>query len=487
MYDLHYSAEQGAHLGIRLAARGIHTLLGIFLVAISTCSLAQTTSESILIRNVTPLDARDGIKPVQDVLIRRGIIDQMGQGLNPPESARAIDGTGLFLSPGLWDMHIHLSYDPRLSASMGERFLDYGITSVRDTGGNLEILKPILKAMRAQGAQAPRVFFAGPLLDGEPVVYSGEGHAALGTGIRSVAAARAKVRALAETGVDFIKIYEMVSPEIFDALVDEAERHELPIAAHVPLSMLASAAGPRTQSLEHLRNIELDCAADAEALLKTRRAELAAGRNEPGMELRSQIHREQRDRAIANEDPLRCDRVLASLGNSIQVPTARLNAMTQYPPFERDDWLEALSDLPTAVQDEWRKAPQYMDPTSYRAQGEWTLKMIARLAAQHIDIGAGTDTPIGWAIPGYSLHNELSILVSAGLSPRTALAAATTVPAAFFQLTGSLGRVAPGYQADLLLLGANPLEDIENTRQIRAVFSRGELVRETPGTALPAR
>jgi imidazolonepropionase-like amidohydrolase len=480
MSIMHYNAHTGAG---RLIYR-VRSLLGRTFLLLVLGGISHASADVTLIKDVTPVDARDGIKTVQDVLIRKGVIEQMGRAIVAPEDARIIDGTGLFLAPGLWDMHVHLSYEPRLAASMGRYFLDYGITSVRDTGGDLGTLLPLVETMRRAGSQAPRVFFAGPLLDGEPVVYSGAGASALGTGINSAEAARAKVRALAETGVDFIKIYEMVSPEVFHALVDEAELLGLPVAAHVPLSMLASTAAVRVQSLEHLRNLELDCARNAPELLAIRRLALVSAGNTPGMELRSQIHHEQRDAAIANEDPERCDHVLSSLGTSIQVPTARLNAMTQYPPFERDDWLEALAQLPVEVRDEWIKAPQYMDPVSYKAQGEWTLKMIARLVEQHIDVGAGTDTPIGWAIPGYSLHNELSILASAGLSPRTTLAAATTVPAAFFGLSARLGRVAEGYTADLILLDANPLQRIENTRRIRAVFARGDIVREYPPAKL---
>ncbi|MDP5052404.1 MAG: hydrolase, partial [Congregibacter sp.] len=134
---------------------------------------AAFASESLLIRQVTPVDAASGVMATQDVLISNGIILSMGQALLAPASTKVIDGRGRFLIPGLWDMHVHLSYDPRLIGSMPDLFLDYGITSVRDTGGNLERLLPLLASHYGLEAQAPRVFFAGPLLDGSPVVYSG--------------------------------------------------------------------------------------------------------------------------------------------------------------------------------------------------------------------------------------------------------------------------------------------------------------------------
>lgn len=454
--------------------------LGIALFSLLIFALPTRASETLLVREVTPVDAHSGAMAVTDVLVQDGRIVSMGQNLPDPASAIVIDGQGRFLIPGLWDMHVHLSYDERFVDIMPDLFLDYGITSVRDTGGNLEKLLPLLSSHYRGKAEAPRVFFAGPLLDGSPVVYAGNEGTGLGQSYVTPLQARAMVNELHEAGVDFIKIYEMVSPEVFRAFVAEASKYGLPIAAHVPLSMLASDAGPQVQSMEHLRNLEMDCAGDADALLKQRAKLLSDGRaeNTPGMTLRSAIHKAQRGPAIENEDPKRCDRVLNSLAQTIQVPTSRLNAMTQYPPFAADDWSSALDQLPSAIRKDWAKASMYMDPVAYKALGDWTLAMIPRIVAKDIPIGAGTDTPIGWAIPGYSLHRELEILVTAGLDTQAALGAATLVPARFFEREATMGQVAVGFNADLLLLDANPLDNIRHTRRIRAVISRGKIVRD---------
>ncbi|MFT4768556.1 MAG: hypothetical protein ACI8RN_001693 [Glaciecola sp.] len=478
---MHYSAQKSGFLhspGYPIKVAKL--CAGLALIVLSGILSAAPESEALplLIRNVTPVDAKHGLMQTQDVLIDAGHIQSMGKNLAAPTGAAIIDGQGRFLTPGLWDMHVHLSYDSRFIDIMPDLFLDYGITSVRDTGGDLKRLKPILASLYGPGAEAPRVFFAGPLLDGSPVVYGGNDESGIGEGHLTAAQARSKINALVAAGVDFIKIYEMVSPEVFDAFVVEASLHNLPIAAHVPLSMLASDAAPRVQSMEHLRNLEMDCARDADALLEERRVLLEAGQEQPGMSLRSSIHRAQRDPAIQNEDPARCERVLASLSATIQVPTARLNAMTQYPPFAQNDWGQALDALPESISSEWRKASMYMDPNSYKVAGEWTLGMIPRLAARNIRIGAGTDTPIGWAIPGYSLHRELEILVAAGLDTQIAFAAATLVPASFFGVEDRMGQVAQGYQADLLLLDTNPLDDIRHSRDIRLVILRGKIVRD---------
>ncbi|MYE48644.1 MAG: amidohydrolase family protein [Gammaproteobacteria bacterium] len=453
------------------------------LLATGACGPGPEDAQSgIAIRNVTVIDAVSGERPGQTVLIDGDRIVLVG----PADSiyftaAEQIDGTGKFLIPGLWDMHVHLTYDDRFTATMPEMFIRYGITSVRDTGGLMEKMAPVVERMRAQGAVAPRVFFSGPLLDGATVVYDGIDAPEIGVPNPEAPTARSRVAELKSQGVDFIKIYEMVSPEVFAALVEAAGTYGLPIASHVPLSMRASTAGPHVNSMEHLRNVELDCAANSDELLETRRQQLSAGEESSGMKLRTFLHSLQRREAIAAFDEAQCAEVLGTLRNTIQVPTARLNAFSMFPVFDRDDWPVALAEIPQAVQDEWSgpspspwvsRDPAQRDLTVAR----YTLDMIARMHEAGVPVGAGTDTPIALAIPGYSLHNELEVLVAAGLTPLDALGAATVQPAKFFALEDEMGAIAPGMRADLVLLRANPLTDIRNTRKIDRVIARGRLM-----------
>ena len=455
-------------------------LLAIALPAVGGASPAELSG--ILITNVTVIDAVSGERPGQTVLIDGDRILDMGPAATyGRQAAETIDGTGKFLIPGLWDMHVHLTFDERFTATMPEMFIRYGITSVRDTGGLMEKIAPVVERMRAEGAIAPRVFFSGPLLDGATVVYDGIDAPEIGVPNPEAGTARSRVAELKSQGVDFIKIYEMVSPEVFAALVEAAGTHSLPIAAHVPLSMRASTAGPHVNSMEHLRNVELDCAANSDALLETRRQQLSAGEESSGMKLRTFLHSLQRREAIAAFDEETCVEVLGKLRNTIQVPTARLNALSMFPVFDRADWPEALAGIPQAVQDEWSgpspspwvsRDPAQRDLTV----AQYTLDMIARMHEAGVPVGAGTDTPIALAIPGYSLHNELEVLVAAGLTPLEALGAATVQPAKFFSLEDEMGAIAPGMRADLVLLDANPVTDIRNTRTIDRVVARGRLM-----------
>jgi NSS family neurotransmitter:Na+ symporter len=436
-------------------------------------------ADGTAIVNVTVIDAEHGVRENQTVIFRGDEITSVSNSNEAKAAAVTIDGSGKFLIPGLWDMHVHLTYDDALTEKMPEMFLAYGITSVRDTGGLMYKLLPVVEKMRAKDAIAPRVYFSGPLLDGRYVVYDGVSQPEIGISNSSVESAFTNVANLKNQGVDFIKIYEMVDRDVFAALVEAAQRYDLPVAAHIPLSMSASEAGPQVGSMEHLRNIELDCAENAAELLAARQESLASPQTNLGSTLRWSLHEAQRLPAIETVDEVRCQKVLTKLRSTIQVPTARLNGLPLVTPYDRPDWQKAKAHLPAGAPAEWLNLPSWIEPdpadrdTRY---AEWSLNMIGAMNDAGIRIGAGTDTPLGVAIPGYSLHNELAMLVRAGLTPMEAIRSATITPAEFLKLDDEMGTIDVGKRADLLLLNANPLDDIENTRRIDLVVSKGSIV-----------
>ena len=411
----------------------------ITMLLLLSCS-SQLDTKIIAIENITLIDAIHGVREHKTVLLQGDeIIAIKDVDSVSPEINERISGEGKYLIPGLWDMHVHLTYDDEFTDPMPSLFLGYGITSVRDTGGLIQNLKPVINKMKAPDAIAPRVFFSGPLLDGKFVVYDG------GLGV-------------------------------FSALVEAAQEHNLPIAAHVPLSMLASTAGPSVDSMEHLRNIELDCANNTAELYEERLSVLGAHQEGPGLTLRSSLHSLQRLPAINNHDETRCNKTLQTLTSTIQVPTLRLITFSTRPPYLHEDWEEVLTRVPENLKDSWINATKEWlesDRQQNTTFADWSLFMIGRMHQQGVPIGAGTDTPIGYALPGYSLHTELERLVDAGLSPLEALHSATIRPAEFFSLLDSMGTIEVGKVADLVLLDADPMQDISNTRKISAVVSKG--------------
>lgn len=464
---------------------------GISLVALLLCTLLGCSNEAATgtaIRNVTTIDAVNGARVKQTVIFDGDEITYAGPAETAPQVENTIDATGRFLIPGLWDMHVHLTYDERFTPIMPASFLRYGVTSVRDTGGLLSNLLPVVEKLRSPEILAPRIYFSGPLLDGEYVVYDGDSAPEIGTQILTAEQAAATVAGLSEAGANFIKIYEMVSPAVFDALVAAAARHNLPIAAHVPLALTASRAGPSIGSMEHIRNVELDCASDWETLHETRKKLLLNNTQLSGYALRSSLHELQRIPAVQDLDEDRCKHVLSTLAETIQVPTARLNTIALNPVFEREDWPEALRFMPEEIREAWRGTPDWLPADKAQRDttfARYTMSMIGRFKRSGVPIGAGTDTPIARAIPGYSLLNELEILVDAGLTPLEALESATVRPAEFLSLQHELGTIEVGSRADLVLLEANPLDDINNLRRIEKVVSRGQLVPASVLSGMP--
>ena len=437
----------------------------------------------IAITNVTVINAdRDNLEKQTVVFAEDQIISVEPTEKEISDVSRVIDGTGKYLIPGLWDMHVHLTYDDAFTEDMPSLFLAYGITSVRDTGGLIRKIKPVVERMRAEDAISPRVYFSGPLLDGKFVVYDGGLVPEIGSKNSDIEMAEKTVSMLNKEGVDFIKIYEMVSPEVFTALSEAASKYNLPIAAHVPLSMTASIAGPEVDSMEHLRNVELDCAFNSAELHEERLGVLNSHEEGAGLTLRSSLHTMQRLPAIKNYDEEKCNRTMDNLKSTIQVPTLRLNSFSMYPGYEREDWQSVLDNVPEGAKEKWILATndwfeQKKDQDWYGSEfAKWSLELTGRMNERGVPIGAGTDTPIGYALPGYSLHTELEFLVEAGLSPVEALYAATIRPAEFFSLQDKMGTIEPNKVADMVLLDANPIEDIRNTRQINLVISKGKVL-----------
>lgn len=416
-------------------------------------------------------------------MIKGNQIADIGKDLAYDESTQVIDGTGKYLIPGLWDFHVHLTFDSLVTPAMYDLFIANGITSIRDTGGLLEQMLPMKAQADSDPTRYPRLKWAGPLLDGPTVVYDGSSpfNPQIGVGISNAQAARDKINQLAAAGVDLLKAYEMLSPEVYDTLLAMAKAKGLPVTGHVPLSMdVITASNAGLSSMEHFRNIEMSAAEDAPALLAARRKLLAEGLNTPGSRLRSAIHSAQRMEAVDNIDSARLEAIARTLADNqtVQVPTLGIAAARMHALWAQRSWIATFDGLPEKARAVWHANATALSETTASSESiayaEFCYSLVRYFADRGVKILAGTDTPIFLLTPGYSLHKELEFLVSAGLSPREALAAATTHPAAYFGLEHELGLVQKDYLADLVILDANPLEQISNTQKIKGVIRDGK-------------
>ncbi len=454
------------------------------------------TTANTIIQNVTVIDAVSGARSAQDVYISGGLVQSVvAAGQSTSSMGQIVDGTGKFLIPGLWDAHVHLAYDPQIDyRTFFPLSLAHGITSLRDTGGHLDLLAPAIEAARTT-ENTPDFYFSGPLIDGENRVYDGSSPFSpnLSVGAATAAEAEAYVDEFVAAGASFVKAYEMLEPDVFVAVAARAKTHGIRVAAHVPLSMTAEEAiQAGGADFQHMRNVEFSCAADPAVLQADRQAMLEEGKDGPGSSLRTSIHNSQRNEVIKSLTAGSCDNLIEEMANAgvSQTPTLVVASFFTRRLYEGAKWRETFEMMPPSVRDAWLARSKRLMGRASNEEGDryvsWIESMLPRLLAKGVPIMAGTDAPIGYLTPGIGLHEELAMLVDAGLAPLEALGAATYAPAAFFGKTDSMGTIGTGMKADLVLLDANPLENIRNTTAIRAVFKNGKYLDRVALDALKA-
>jgi imidazolonepropionase-like amidohydrolase len=440
--------------------------------------------------HVTVTDVASGRSIADRTVVVRGsrILAVANGSAVPSAGTRIVDGRGKFLIPGLWDMHAHAVRDTPNTLPL---FVANGITGVRDMGDDLDSTMAAAARDRRGPRASPRFVLAGAIIDGAPTVYPDASVTA-----RTPAEGRHWVDSMAKRGVDFIKAYEMLRPEVAAAIVDEARMHHLGVVGHVPLTMNAGAVSDLGyRSIEHLRNVDVACSSVADSLIAAATDQVRAGERDgrPGGAVRGAIFDARAVRLLATFDPVRCDSLLRRFrrNNTWQVPTfvvgdffftrsdttQRLRTILRFlPPSTRADWIKASRGLDTAQAQlavQLGGTPALAD-LLVRSRARYHM-IFRRMLALGVPVLAGTDFGNPWITPGFSLHDELALFVQDGMSPLDALRSATLSPAQFLGATDSLGTVAPGKLADLVLLDADPLLDIDNTRRIRAVVTNGRL------------
>ena len=443
----------------------------------------------MVIENVTLIDAGNPIREEMTVIIDGDAIVSINKsniGLTALlDDDVLIDGRDKFVIPGLWDAHVHLTFIPELDYETAYGlFLMNGITSIRDTGAILKKLKPAIAFAKKNPLKTPRLFYSGPLLDGTPSVYKGTepGYPELSVEINEDTNLTALVNNLIEQEVSFLKTYEMLSEEIFINLLKISEEKNLKVTGHIPLGIdFFKAVDNGLDGMQHIRNLELACTKDSTEGLSKRLLLLENIESIPGSALRSKIHLAQRYSSIEDFDEDRCMKVIEHLvvNNVFQTPTLTINTVGSKRFFANEQWQETYKFLPNVVKNRWLKDSKSMAQQplndSYKTYQDWSMKMVGLFNKQGVKILAGTDTPIGFLTPGFSLHKELELLVESGLTPLQALRAATITPAEFFNLEDKMGTVEVGKFADLVILNNNPLNDIKHTQDIHAVILKGHI------------
>lgn len=439
----------------------------------------------IVIENITLIDAKNGTRTNQTVSIQNGVIQSIGSAKLDMEDSQIIDGEGKYLIPGLWDAHVHLTFIPEIDHETHFKlYLKNGVTSIRDTGAILSKLQPSLNFIEENPNTTPRLFYAGPLIDGADRVYKGmePGFPNLSIGIDETSNIPEVVDGLLKEGVTFLKSYEMLTRETYLELLKVAGQNGLRVTGHVPLSIdLEEAIEAGLGGMQHVRNMDLACAKDADNLLDDRQVSLENEASIAGSALRTHIHSSQRYYAIDNTDDERCLRIIMKLSEYgvFQTPTLTINTFDSRRFYADPKWRETYQELPEAAENNWMQGSLKLaniDVTENAKKFDaWSLSLVNKMHQEGVKIIAGTDTPIGYLTPGYSLHKELELLSEAGLSNMDVLRSATITPAEFFGMENQMGTIEVGKLADLVILDKNPLISISNTQSIHRVIVKGQI------------
>ena len=430
----------------------------------------------IVFKRLTVIDVKNGAaKSDMTVIVAGDRISAVGKTgkIKIPKDAEIIDAADKFLIPGLWDMHAHTltnnSYEwifPMLIA--------HGVTGVRELGNNMPFeQRNLFRQEILEGRRlGPRLGSAtAKILDGPETTIP---H--VSTIVTTPDEARQLVRTYKQQGADFIKPYNLLSREVYLAIMDEAKRQKIPVAGHIPFSMSAAEVSDLGQiSLEHVQiGIFVACSRDEANLRREWQELIKSGQRGAGLMIMA--------KAVATYDEQKAQSFFALLrrnGTSV-CPTSIV-----FRPVELiGDESTLLSDsrmkyIPDISRRRWREAFQQrtnivVTPAERKARSDLRLKIVGAMHRAGVRLLAGADAPNPYTFPGFSLHEELELFVEAGLTPLEALRTATLNPAEFLGTEKTLGTIEKGKFADLVLLDANPLEDIKNTTRIAAVVANGK-------------
>lgn len=439
-------------------------LLMLFLSGLLSAQTASTARPLIFV-HVTVLDVtRATLLPDMTVVIDGNHIEAVRKSgkARIPKQAQVIDASGKFLIPGLWDMHAHVLTDNRSTFAF-PLLIANGITGIREMGSNLSVaeVNQVRQSVASGVVLGPRFgALTYKILDGADTQIN------TSVAVTTPADGRQLVQTYKRSGADFIKVYNLLSREVYLAILDESKKQKIPVEGHTPFSMTALEVSDLGQAtIEHNFGVLLSCSTDEEKLQRE-------SKTIPWLQTETQ--------AAITYDPQKARKLFQQFARNGTWSCPTLSFQKLYP-LDGDN-RAALADryMPKSQVTRWRTAYERAQRNSLPQYREVRYQVLSRIVEEMsragVGILAGTDTGAFFSIPGFSLHDELEELVKAGLTPSEALRTATLNPVKFLHKEKELGTVGKGKLADLVLLDANPLENIHNTRKVNAVVINGRFL-----------
>lgn len=426
-----------------------YVLLLKALIIFTCCFSQHRSNRTYYLTHITVIDVIKGnILHDMTIAIADSIISAVGSTgqIHIPRQAKIINCKGKYILPGLWDMHVHLGNTTSFGLPL---FIANGVTGVRDMGSkSFDSIQKWRSQISSGYVTGPRIISSGPILNG------GHPDQDYQIGINTAEEARLKVDSLAAIGVDFIKVHGGLTREIYYAIASEARKLQIPFAGHIPLSTTVSVTGEEAseagqRSLEHMLGIPF-----------ARDTIQAYQHMYPTPESLNHLF----SVLLKNGTYITPTLSVYQIPADYQAISAKQDSLLKYvSPVLKSFWNTQITDWP-------KRNKTFMN---------WLLKarmnMIPALRDAGVPLLAGTDTGFPFVLPGFGLHEELKYLVAAGLSSLEALRTATINPAIFLGKEGKLGSVEKGKLADLVILNADPILNIQNLHSIEAVIVNGKL------------
>ena len=446
--------------------RILSTLLVTSFVALTALA------KDVVLHNATVIDGES--RAHVDILIHGARFASVGAHTPHPKDSTVIDCTGRYVIPGLVDMHVHMlthpwddkgNLEPRFdrdaTLAMLDLLLQQGVTTIRDPGSETEAAVTLRNMVNSGKVKGPRIFTAGRIINEssfnpEPFMP-----------VHTADDVRREIRWQKNAGVDLIKIYSSMTPELTKVAIAEAHAQGLPIIGHLQLTTWTDAANLGIDGIEHFAPWSPEYLPEAARAAYQQdmfgRVYWLDHLDVAGPKISSMI-------AAMRAHDVTLDPTLIALHTKFFGNDAR--------------WLRNpdIALAPQAFTSGWASGSFVKDWTDVQfaaAQKAWPkeLALIKRIYDGGVRMTIGTDTPTPWIVPGTSVHDEMALLVSAGIPASAVLRMATQNAATALRAQNELGRIAPGLSADFVVLSKNPLQDIRNTRSIEMVFERGQRVR----------
>jgi len=441
------------------------------------------TDDLIAITNTSIINMNDGkISEGMTLIIKKGIIAKIGKSneLEISSKAKTVNGTGKFVIPGLWDMHAHTSSEQVTRSILYPTFIANGITGIRVLSAdcfepcwelqmNIDQSRQLQSEVEKSILVGPKSIFGSTYING---AKPGETSTIKAPGNREDG--KKLVHLLLDREVDFIKIYDEIPREAYFGIADEANKNGLPIAGHVPVSIKASEASDAGQkSIEHCCAGSLfeECSSEEKRLREQiiKRIQSREPKNMYSLVLE----------LVKTYDDAKCQEVFKKFleNNTFYTPTLIATEMDNI--LRKDDWRDdqRLKYLPKNEYEFWIEdeiATKEMLGIQDPLIREKRFELVGDMNKAGVKLLAGSDCGVFGVHYGSGLHDELALLVEAGLTELEALQTATLNAAEYANKLASYGNIKIGLIADLVLLDANPLDNISNTKQIYSVLSNGK-------------